>query len=498
MNNDVSVTQLKKELFTYFHSLDNLKKLSQPERRIYLLALESFKENRAIDQNEISKMTAVVSALRDRPVEPNKSGIIHSIRSLFKGIFNLLNWRVSSSRLVETGWDVYLGSQDLTMHQKLEEIHSAADKKQLDLSREFLIITDYIKKNKTNVSISDIPLLLTMRDKIGPGQIKSTLNSCLVDLQNSVVATLSENPEKVPDLFKELSDDETSEILKYFLSGSRTLEENIAVARAMGPRLTKLVLNNADGLKKGNLNTLIEACPNLKELEIRRSPQNLVTSEGSDYMCLANLKDLKSLIVDGMVFNEGNFLTRLTGLESLKLQSVVFPCDEFNKISSLENLKILNLSGCLVTNETLRLLSTALPKLDTLVLKDCQKGIDSEGWDHLSKFEHLSELDLENTNLSDQGLIPIAGLKNLRRLNLKRCPITDKGLETLSTSSSLVDLNLHYCVKITDKGMESIAKMKGLKSLDINNSYITLNGLNMIRENLQLDVLRYDWILDVR
>ena len=78
---------------------------------------------------------------------------------------------------------------------------------------------------------------------------------------------------------------------------------------------------------------------------------------------------------------------------------------------------------------------------------------------------NLLSLDLQDTDVSDDGLQELKPLVNLRSLVLAHTCVGDAGLEHLKSIPSLRSLNLSR-LKITDRGMQSIRGLTQLTEFD--------------------------------
>ena len=82
--------------------------------------------------------------------------------------------------------------------------------------------------------------------------------------------------------------------------------------------------------------------------------------------------------------------------------------------------------------------------------------ITDAGLVHLAGLTSLQGLGLSNTEITDAGLVHLSGLTNLQRLRLSNTEITDAGLVHLSGLTSLQRLALSE-TQVTDAG---VAKLK--------------------------------------
>ena len=81
---------------------------------------------------------------------------------------------------------------------------------------------------------------------------------------------------------------------------------------------------------------------------------------------------------------------------------------------------------------------------------------------------NLTDLNLSGTDVTDAGLVHLAGLTNLTWLNLGSCPrVTDRGLAPLASLTNLRWLGLAYTglmasTGVTDAGVAALkAKLPG-------------------------------------
>ncbi len=121
----------------------------------------------------------------------------------------------------------------------------------------------------------------------------------------------------------------------------------------------------------------------------------------------------------------------------------------------MTKLERLLLSYSDVTDEGLPPLAN-LPNLAILDLH----GVDVKdaGMPHLAAAKGLRELNLSDGRFSDRGLALLAVLPKLERINLTRVRITEKGLDSLTTFPALQGLTLDY-VPVSDKSLESFKRL---------------------------------------
>ena len=101
----------------------------------------------------------------------------------------------------------------------------------------------------------------------------------------------------------------------------------------------------------------------------------------------------------------------------------------------------------------------------------------------------LQGFDLSLTQLTDAGMVALAGLRRLERLSLVYSTgfagpqITDRGLVHLSRLSQLRSLNL-IGAKITDECLELLVSLKRLETLSLTGTKISDDGVAQLRRAL--------------
>ena len=162
-----------------------------------------------------------------------------------------------------------------------------------------------------------------------------------------------------------------------------------------------------------------------------------VPEEVSDYSDLRHFIHLKSLTIHGSSVEDYSFLSSLTELETL------------------------DLSGSLVSAETLGYIG-ALPKLNALTLSGC--GLSNIL--PLADAETITVLDLSDNSISDIGAL--SAFTGLTHANLNRNAIAS--LEPLRGLSALQELNAAEN-KLTS--LDPLSACKQLKILDISSNAVT-------------------------
>jgi hypothetical protein len=91
--------------------------------------------------------------------------------------------------------------------------------------------------------------------------------------------------------------------------------------------------------------------------------------------------------------------------------------------------------------------------------------------------------DLDNTQVTDNGLDYLKGLTQLKDLSLSNTRVTDAGLKHRERLTQLQELHLGY-TPITDIGLERLKGLTQLEGLDIYNTKTTDNGVRELQKAL--------------
>lgn len=112
--------------------------------------------------------------------------------------------------------------------------------------------------------------------------------------------------------------------------------------------------------------------------------------------------------------------------------------------------------------------------------------------EHLALLEPLAPqlawLYLNKTQITDEGLKHLAGLKQLRRLHLANTAITDAEVRHLEGLENLETLNI-YGTKVTDAVLESVAKLPKLKKVFLYDTEVNpRTAFRFLNKHPELDV----------
>lgn len=119
----------------------------------------------------------------------------------------------------------------------------------------------------------------------------------------------------------------------------------------------------------------------------------------------------------------------------------------------------------------------ALTELTELNLSN--SSITDEGLKSLSKLTHLRSLDLAGTKVTDAGMKHLTSLQELRALCLAFTRLTDAALPAIVQLSSLESLNLNV-TDVSDDGAEVICSMQRLNDILLGDSQVTVQGADRL------------------
>ncbi len=250
---------------------------------------------------------------------------------------------------------------------------------------------------------------------------------------------------------------------------------------------------------------------NLKELSLLDMPGVRITD-------LAPVADLAQLDVLFLAPTRATFarsvpspggpsslgpLRRLTKLTQLGLGTTRIEDRELAVVAGLPKLINLVIGGRGITEAglariaesgrlvSLRLTDTSIADLRPLAprlhaLSDLEmenSALTDAGIEPLSGATRIGGLTIVGSRMTDAGLDHLASLTSLWRLRLDRSAITDAGLARLKSLKSLETLSLTE-TELTDSSVETLAGFQSLKSLNLDRSGISPAGIERLKQAL--------------
>ncbi len=102
--------------------------------------------------------------------------------------------------------------------------------------------------------------------------------------------------------------------------------------------------------------------------------------------------------------------------------------------------------------------------------------------------DHIAQLDLGRTVITDAGLKTIAQFSRLAALDLRQTRITDEGLQALSALKHLRTLNL-FGTQVSDAGLKHLASLSSLRSVTLFQTQATNAGAATLKKALPQAVI---------
>lgn len=96
---------------------------------------------------------------------------------------------------------------------------------------------------------------------------------------------------------------------------------------------------------------------------------------------------------------------------------------------------------------------------------------------------HIAQLDLGRTVITDSALATVAELNRLVLLDLRQTKVTDAGLASLAKLSKLQTLNL-FGTEVTDAGVKHLSAIKSLKQVTLFQTKVTSAGAAELKKAL--------------
>lgn len=208
------------------------------------------------------------------------------------------------------------------------------------------------------------------------------------------------------------------------------------------------------------------------EMAIRQQ----INAEADDRIYTNMLWDIKDFTVPEGAVNLQD-LTYLPYAERLTITNHTLDTVVF--LTSLSNLKDLNLTGCRFSPRDLAIIA-GLPNLVRLTIADC--GLSTLAG--LEQAQYLTYLDMSNNTV--RNLEPLSGLTNLQTLKMSHNALTS--LNAISTLTGLTELDVSFNALTTLSPLSGCWSMNSL--LANNNQINTLDGLAQLSELKILDLYK--------
>ncbi|KAK9094169.1 hypothetical protein Scep_025638 [Stephania cephalantha] len=238
-----------------------------------------------------------------------------------------------------------------------------------------------------------------------------------------------------------------------------------------------------------------EEGPHLRKLLL----SGATLSDINDALLHVEPRHIFFLNVSQSTLQDFEFLGNMTALEHLDLSFTRIRDNNISPILLLgESLRYLNLSNTRLTSTGLGLLVGNLPHIESLLLT--HTGVDDSALSYISTMESLKVLDLSNTNIKglhylvghspDQilTLVELQNLKHLERLDLEETQIRDEAVLPLFGMLGLKSLSLKSDF-LTDISLHASSSLVNLKFLGIRGAVLTDAGLQTFNPPPMLEIL---------
>jgi internalin A len=196
---------------------------------------------------------------------------------------------------------------------------------------------------------------------------------------------------------------------------------------------------------------------------------------------LAQLKGLVKL--ENLMLRKTNVtdagLAHLAGLRDLKtllLGDTKVTDAGMSHLAGLQELTSLGLGGTSITDDGLKQLN----EIDLSYLSFAPGQFTT---DAISRFEHLTDLWLNDPKIGDAELAALSRLIHLKSLWLKDSSLSDEGLKHLATLTELTTLSLENTAT-TDAGLAPLHSLKNLKWIGLSKTRVTPAGIAQLKNAL--------------
>ena len=179
-------------------------------------------------------------------------------------------------------------------------------------------------------------------------------------------------------------------------------------------------------------------------------------------------------------------LKHLTTLTQLDIGRREYLDDDFALLPQLPRLRRMQFNGRRMSNDVLAQLTTRMPQLVELDLNQSQ--VTDEGLRHLANLPKLGDLQLQRTHIGDDGMARLVRVKQLQSIDLERTRVGDAGMAYLAKIAQLEELKLGH-TEVTDVGMRHIGRLTNLKILDLRETSVGNQGLCHLARLKNLEVL---------
>lgn len=156
-------------------------------------------------------------------------------------------------------------------------------------------------------------------------------------------------------------------------------------------------------------------------------------------------------------------LHNVPDLYKVGIFAVPLKSDQMKELSQLDDLEVLHLAGCDLSDDDVALL-IGMPKLRFLDVSS--NPLSDDALKSIAKLSGLEELDISRTDVDGHLLGELQNISRLRKIRLAGTKIDDSTLEELAKVRSLEDISLTH-TEISAEGLMKLAPLHRLRLLAI-------------------------------
>ncbi|CAO3597872.1 unnamed protein product [Absidia cylindrospora] len=225
--------------------------------------------------------------------------------------------------------------------------------------------------------------------------------------------------------------------------------------------LRRIKLNNCDSLTDASALALARHCPRLLEIDCPVTDEALMT-------IFTRLRELREFRLQQCGLITDTAFTPLSGIQFKENEQPMTIYRSLENDGFFDQLRILDLTNAnFITDESIRLVIHAAPKIRNLVLNKC-KEISDDGVSYICHLgRHLHYLHLGHCdNLTDRSITKLArSCTRIRYLDLAQCSLlTNASVHALATLPRLKRIGLVKCFNITDDAIDALTKQPRIAS----------------------------------
>ena len=224
-----------------------------------------------------------------------------------------------------------------------------------------------------------------------------------------------------------------------------------------------LFFHNLEGWQKGGKNgkVLITGVPSeshiLQRAYLPKEDEEHMPPDGKLQLSIDELNFLEWWIKE--MKNYDHLVKELTATSKISKYLKSLEGDEFDGINKISKSAISDLFQSGINAIPV---SANTPWIDVSFRK--KTGLKSSLLKLKTIVENVIEIDLSNTDISDQDLKLLQQFDNLKKLNLSGCRISNNGVKQLRYLTKLANLNL-YKTQVDNKSLDYLSEMKSLEKV---------------------------------